>query len=74
MKVLKIKNSNFENFLEENLLNLEDFATLCETLDFIYLELNPDMGVFDLKFVETELDSYEVMFEECNKNKDYFDI
>lgn len=72
MKVLKIKNSNFPLFLEENNIKYDDVFTLCENTEFIYIELRPELVVSDnLKMVESELNSYEVMFAECNENKDY---
>tara|TARA_B100000497_G_C7300914_1_gene204413 strand:+ start:234 stop:464 length:231 start_codon:yes stop_codon:yes gene_type:complete len=72
MKVLKIKNSNFQIFLEENNIKFEDVFTLCENSDFVYIELRPELSVNDnLKLVETVVSSYEAMFTECNKNKDH---
>lgn len=73
MKVLKIKNSNFSIFLDENNINQDEHVfTLCENLDFIYIELSPDLNVGDnIEFVENVLNSYEDMFKECNENKEH---
>ena len=72
MKVLKIKNSNFPLFLEENNIKYDDVFTLCENTEFIYIELRPELVVGDnIKLVESILNSYEVMFAECYKNKDH---
>ena len=72
MKVLKIKNSSFPLFLEENNIKYDDVFTLCENTEFIYIELRPELVVSDnIKLVENILNSYEVMFAECNKNKDH---
>jgi uncharacterized pyridoxamine 5'-phosphate oxidase family protein len=72
MKVLKIKNSNFPLFLEENNIKYDDVFTLCENTEFIYIELRPELVVDDnIKLVEGILNSYEVMFAECDKNKDH---
>ena len=72
MKVLKIKNSNFRLFLEENNIKYEDLFRLCENIDFIYIELSPDLNVGDdINFVENVLNSYEDMFKECNENKEH---
>ena len=72
MKVLKIKNSSFPLFLEENNIKYDDVFTLCENTEFIYIELRPELVVSDnVKLVESEINSYEVMFADCDKNKDH---